>query len=367
MPKLETITIKGYKSIADLEDFALNDLNVIVGANGAGKSNFISFFRLLRSFMQGGLDAYVIEQGGADDMLHNGVKHTPRMEFKVMFGERGYEFNLSPTMTATLYSSYEARYYSKATHDWWVLNNRHSSESAMAKEATGDSYDARYSKPVYDAIMAWEVYHFHDTSNTAAMRRAEIVEDNARLRWNASNIAPYLLNLKNNHPEVYRQIVDVVRFVLPVFDDFLLLPQPMGPKTIVKLGWTQKGSDFPMQTYHLSDGTIRFICLATALLQHKLPSTIVLDEPELGLHPAAIGILAELIKAAATRTQVIVATQSPLLLDYFSAEDIIVATHKGGASHFSRLDAESLRGWLEEYTLGELWVKNVIEGGPQYV
>ena len=137
----------------------------------------------------------------------------------------------------------------------------------------------------------------------------------------------------------------------------------LGEATKVALSWQQKGSDFPMQPYHLSDGSIRFICLATALLQPSPPSMIIIDEPELGLHPEAIGILGELIQDAAKRTQVVIATQSPLLLDQFAIEDIIVVNRRGGQSTFERLERENYDQWLKDYSVGQLWTKNVIQGG----
>ena len=150
----------------------------------------------------------------------------------------------------------------------------------------------------------------------------------------------------------------------PFFDDFILEPNK---DENIRLNWRQKGlKDYPMRPSQLSDGSIRFICLATALLQPNPPSTIIIDEPELGLHPEAIGVLAELIKLAATRTQVIVATQSPLLLDQFAIDDIIVARRKDGASTFERLKQEDYEHWLEDYSVGELWTKNVIEGGTSH-
>ena len=105
----------------------------------------------------------------------------------------------------------------------------------------------------------------------------------------------------------------------------------------IRLRWQQKGSDYPLTPHHLSDGTIRFICLTTALLQPEPPSTIILDEPEPGLHPYAIEILAELIKSSSKRMQVIVSTQSPSLVDYFEPEEIVVVNRKDGASNFKRL------------------------------
>lgn len=365
--KLESVTINGYKSIQNLEAFPLRDLNVIVGSNGAGKSNFISFFKLLHSFVGDYLNEFVKNQGGADAVLYNGVKNTPEMRFELMFGQRGYRFSLQPTLENLLVSSGEARFYAPAAHPWWSLGASMTERCRMAMEATGNYSDTKYSKPVYQTIMSWKMYHFHDTSNTAGMRRYAMVEDNDRLRYNASNIAPYVLRLREEFPVAYKRLVDTVKFVLPTFDDFLLKVVQFGPESKVALSWRQKGSDYPMQPYHLSDGSIRFICLAAALLQPEPPDLIILDEPELGLHPAAIAILAELIITASKSSQLIVATQSPLLLDAFEAEDIIVASQKDGVSCFKRLDSESLRVWLDRYSMGELWVKNVIEGGPEYV
>ena len=172
------------------------------------------------------------------------------------------------------------------------------------------------------------------------MRRSEIVEDNKRLRGNASNIAPFLLSLRENNQKEYEEIRNAVRLVMPFFDDFILDVVKMGDAEKVGLSWKQKGSDFPMQPYHFSDGSIRFICLATALLQPVPPSIIVIDEPELGLHPAAVSMLAELIQAVSHKVQVIIATQSPMLIDHFSINDIIVMTRDNGASAVKRLNPD---------------------------
>jgi predicted ATPase len=217
---------------------------------------------------------------------------------------------------------------------------------------------------VYESVSSWTVYHFHDTSPLAQMRRDQPLRDWNRFRHDASNIAPFLLNLRDDEPGSYELIRDTVRLIAPFFDDFLLRPQTKGHDEQVRLEWQQKGSDFPFQPNHLSDGTIRFVCLATALLQPELPATVVIDEPELGLHPYAISMLADLIKSASERTQVIISTQSPTLLDYFEPEEVVVVNRKQGRSTFERLDADKLKAWLEDYSVGELWQKNVVQGGP---
>ncbi|MEN6331862.1 MAG: AAA family ATPase [Smithella sp.] len=363
---LRKLTILGFKSIKALEDFELSDLNVFIGGNGAGKSNLIDFFRLLRAIIDGTLNDYIIEGGGISDFLFNGRKVTSEMKFQMYFGVRGYRFTIKPGPSETCSLTKEARYYPGRSTSWWELGDSSDGSSMLVKEAKGNSRDSKYSIPVYNAILSWQIYHFHDTSKDSKMRHYEIIQDNKVLRFNASNIAPYLLQLRTKHPDVYSEILNSVRLVMPFFDDFLLDVREFGEKQAVNLSWKQKGSDYPMQPYHLSDGSLRFICLSTALLQPKPPSTIIIDEPELGLHPAAISILAELIQNASKRTQVIVATQSPALIDNFRVEDIIIVNRKDGASTFERLEEKDFNIWLETYSVGELWSKNVISGGPVY-
>ncbi len=371
MPQaLDKLTIKGFKSIESLEDFELRNLNVLIGSNGAGKSNFVDFFRLLRAMMElplphlqnSSLQAYIADGGGSDDFLFNGPKVTKYVEAVLLFGDNGYRFKLVPTSDETFIINDEAQ-YGKAS-GWRDLGAGHTTSRLLGERtepsAQGGPNAASY---VYEAIASWKIYHFHDTSSIAPVRRSESVEDCEYLRFDAANIAPFLLELKRSETKTYERIVESVRLVAPFFDDFLMRPNGQDK---VRLRWRQRGSDYPLKPHHLSDGTIRFICLTTALLQPDPPSTMILDEPELGLHPYAIEILAELIQATSTRTQVIVSTQSPALVDCFGPEDIVVVNRRKGASRFERLDASHLSTWLEDYSLGDLWRKNVIAGGPAH-
>ncbi len=360
---LDKITIKGFKSIRDLTDFKLTNLNVLIGSNGAGKSNFIDFFRLLRSICEDRLNNFIRNGGGISDFLFNGRKATKKLQFEMLFGKRGYRFSIVPTVKEQCTISEEARFYESGPSCWWKLGDSVDGNSLMVKEAKGDSRDSKYSKPVYEAVMSWQIYHFHDTSSTSGMRHSEIIQDNKYLRTDGSNIAPYLLGLKKFQPDIYNEIIDVIRLVIPFFNDFTLEPEEYGESKKVHLAWLQKGSDYPMQPYHFSDGSIRFICLATALLQPTPPSTIIIDEPELGLHPSAISILAELIQNASKRTQLIVATQSPSFIDNFAVKNIIIVNRNDGESTFCRLQEKDFNIWLKNYSVGELWAKNIISGG----
>lgn len=367
---LDKVTIKGFKSIKSLEDFKLRKLNVMIGGNGAGKSNFIDFFRMLRAMMElslpglerSNLQTFIQTGGGADDFLFNGPKITEQIEVKLVFGENGYRFTLTPTVDENFIINEEARIYKYSSAGWWSMGSGHSKPKLLKeKDEPGVAGRSSIASYVYDAIDSWRIYHFHDTGKNARMRRFEIVEDNEFFRFDAANIAPFLLNLREEERQSYNEIVEAVRLVTPFFYDFILRPNK---NEKVRLRWKQKGSDYPLKPHHLSDGTIRFICLVTALLQPDPPSTIIIDEPELGLHPYAIEILAELMQSASEKTQVIVSTQSPALIDNFKPKDVIVVNREGGASTFKRLDEKELSHWLEEYSLGDLWRKNIVVGGP---
>ncbi|WP_035240520.1 AAA family ATPase [Desulfobacter vibrioformis] len=372
---LDKLTVKGFKSIKELNEFKLGDLNVIIGANGAGKSNFVQIFRMLMAMTQKNLSRFILERGGADNFLFNGPKRTSTINMEFEFaslssfsaGSNSYRFELTPTADEEFLISEERKYINTN----WRLYGGPSKESRLYEERNEKSMNGERNGVghfVYESISNWMVYHFHDTGERSPMRRSEIVEDYHKLRGDAANIAPFLLHLKNEEyfSSYYKKIIDAVRLVIPFFDDFRLDVRKRGEAEKVRLSWSQKGSDFPMQPYHFSDGSIRFICLATALLQPSPPSTIIIDEPELGLHPAAIVVLAELIQAASKQTQVIVATQSPALIDQFGIEDIIVMNRRDGASTFERLKEKDFSAWLDDYSVGELWSKNVIAGGPVY-
>ena len=364
---IEKITLKGFKSIEHLEDFRLDKLNVLIGANGAGKSNFVSFFSLVREIAEGRLEKAINKAGGADIHLFLGPSITTTIEADLEFGANGYKFSLEPSTDNRLIFDNERIVYHadpgmRTTSVDTPIGQGHSESKLKAHAKSG--WNSEIAEHVYRAVSSWTVYHFHDTSPAALMRRDRPLRDWERYRDDASNIAPFLLNLKEDEAESYELIRDTVQLIAPFFDDFLLRPQKRGNDEQVRLEWRQKGSDFPFQPNQLSDGTMRFICLATALQQPEPPATVVIDEPELGLHPYAISMLADLIKSAAERTQVIVSTQSATLLDYFDPGEIIVANRERGRSVFERLDAESLGEWLEDYSVGELWQKNVVRGGP---
>ncbi|MEZ8025429.1 AAA family ATPase [Vibrio sp. 1F255] len=365
MSKIDRLTIKGFKSIRDLDKLQLNKLNVLIGANGVGKSNFVSYFRMLHELVEGRLQVWTSKQGGADRIVSYGVKETESLQTVIRFGDNGYLAELSPTaedaFTFTKEQLYfDGPYYGVTKPD---LGSGHK-ESNLKKEMSGGT-SASVASFCYAAISGWKVFHFHDTSDTAAVKRVGAVHDNESLRSDAANLTAYLFKLQRDNPEVYAQICKTVRLAVPFFDDFVLKPTQLSSgEEQIRLLWKQSDSDYPLWPSQLSDGSLRFICLVTALLQPNPPSTIIIDEPELGLHPYAITLLGALLRSASKRMQVIVSTQSVPLLNEFDLADLIVVERDNGASTFKRLDAEKFESWLDDYSVGELWEKNIIGGRP---
>ncbi len=371
---IKKLTIEGFKSIRKLEDFPLRALNVLIGANGAGKSNFVGFFRLLREMIEQRLQlALETTEGGADACLYLGPKITPHFAATLSFGQNGYEFSLVPALDNRLVFSEEAVVFYGFFDPVRIFLGSGHTESKLKKGKAGtEALDAllRAQFDAYNSVSSWVVYHFHDTSLSASVRRPRALNDNEVFRSNAENLAPFLFRIQQTNPTSYSRIRDVVRLAAPFFDDFSLRPMPATPD-MIQLEWRQRDSDYPFRANQLSDGTLRFICLATALLQPVPPPTVLFDEPELGLHPYALTLLGNLFQQAAVASgnnisrQVIVSTQFALLLNEFAPEDIIVVERTNGESTFRRLDSTHLSEWLEEYTLGELWQKHVLGGRPR--
>ncbi|MBN2003743.1 MAG: AAA family ATPase [Anaerolineae bacterium] len=373
MSALDHISIRGYKSIREL-DLDLRPLNVFIGPNGAGKSNLIGVFELLNQIVRGNLQVFIGEAGGADALLYFGRKTTGAIDLALTFFAQeaqehlrnSYHCRLLPTADDTLiFTAEECWFHDRQRFvDPYVesLGAGHR-ETRLSKVAL-QSPAITMADYIIRAMKSWRVYHFHDTSATAQIKFPGDIEDNVDLRDDASNLAAFLYMLHERHAAHYQKIVKSIQLVAPFFDDFDLKPSRLNPEKI-RLEWREKGSDAYFNAHALSDGTLRFMCLATLLQMPNPPATILIDEPELGLHPYAITLLAALLRSAATRTQVIVSTQSVTLVNQFAPEDIVVVERQDNQSVFRRPDVQALIEWLEEYGMGDLWEKNLLGGRPR--
>lgn len=360
--QIKQITIKGFKSIKD-SIISLKDINVFIGANGSGKSNFISIFDLLKSIIKKEFQYYILKNGGADTFLFNTSKETQEIVFIFEFGLNSYSFTLSFNTNDTLIFKSEDCNYNGSFKYNDSLGSGHL-ESLWDFNSEKNNI-RKYVKYVLQG-QVWRVYHFNNTNETSGIKKYSKVSNNENLLDDGSNIASFLYLLKTDYPSYYDNILRIVQIVAPYFNDFYLTPINNNEDIILK--WFQVGVEKPFSASQLSDGTLRFICLATLFLSPNelLPETIIVDEPELGLHPKAISLLGEIIKKASKEKQIIISTQSCELLDEFNVGDIIVCDrNKDGSSVFKRLDEKELEEWLkEDYSLSDLWKKNLFGGRP---
>ena len=363
--KLKSFTIKGYKTIKAIESFEPRPINILIGPNGAGKSNFISFFKFLSWMLNsdGKLQEHVAYLGGANDILHDGADVTKtidaQIELETASGFNEYQFSLMFAKPDKLvFKEEKYRYSAKrfdSRRDWSNCGVGH--EEAKLPDANNDS-----ARTILNLLRKLIVYQFHNTSDTAPMRLKWSQADGRWLKQNGENLGSFLYRIQNEEKPYYTRIVKYIRLVLPFFDDFDLYPE----FSQILLRWKEKGTNKVFNAGQASDGMLRTIALISLLGQNPkdLPAVLFLDEPELGLHPSAIDAVAGLIKAASSHCQVFVATQSISLVNNFELEDLVVIDRKGRNSEYHRPDSENLQAYLEEFSTGQIWEKNIIGGRP---
>ena len=372
MAKLKSITISGYRSLKHAE-LDIRPLNVLIGANGAGKSNVVSFFKVLNKLMAGRLQQYVASTGHASSNLYFGPKVTPQLEAKLQFEmDSGYintyRMQLSHASGDTLiftdeFLSFQSQEFTSPME--WNFTPGHS-ETRIGEMVNKPGPSGKTARVFRHLLNNCRVFHFHDTSSTARICNFGYVGASSPLLSDAGNLAAVLFRLESDKPDEFRRIVDTIRQIAPFFEGFALKPTGPGDKEII-LNWRHGESDMIFGPHQLSDGTLRAICLVALLMlpTNELPILVAIDEPELGLHPYALHILASLCQSASTRSQILISTQSSAFVSCFDPEHIVVVERENRSSVLNRLNKNDLEGWLEDYSLGEIWEKNIIGGGPR--
>lgn len=361
---IEQVIISNYKSIRNLE-LPLRTLNVLIGSNGVGKSNLISFFELAKAIIEQRFGSYTLEKGGIDNLLYRSRKESGYIKGLLDFDNtNAFFFELRPAQSNKGYIEESGDYFNKCRYKTKDYDSWHKTrwDSAVEESCLLDNSQWRAGY-IRNHFKSFTIYHFHDTSSKSPMRGECEINDNEFLRDNGANLAAYLYRLQQTDEKAFKLIEGVIKSIAPYFKQFKLRPNPTNPDRI-SLEWEEKDTDMYLNGYSFSDGTLRFIALATLLLQSNAPKVIIIDEPELGLHPAAINKFAEMIKKASFKSQIILSTQSTNLVNCFEPEDVIVVDRKDGQSAFKRLKNEDLAVWLDEYeySLSDVWEKNIIGG-----
>lgn len=360
---LHSIKIKNFKSIRETNDILIKPLNILIGSNGVGKSNFIIFFKFLNRLYQKQLQLYISRNGRADDFLYFGRKFSDYLYGKIVFDDEWkneYEFSMVSDQDNNLIFEFENSNYIRPNSNYANKNPISAGGNLESKIQDDSGSRNNYLRSQFEGF---KLFHFHDTSFNSKIKQPSNSLDYALLHEDGGNIAAFLYRLQHSNLQHFKVIENVIRSIAPFFDKFYLQPDEINSQQIY-LRWQEKGSEELFNAHNFSDGTLRMICLTTLLMQPELPNTIIIDEPELGLHPSAIQKLAAMLKIASINSQIIVSTQSINLVDQFSANDIIVVERENNQSVFKRQNEESLSVWREEYSLGELWSKNVLGGTP---
>ena len=360
---LERVTITGFKSIDSISVKLKPGLNILIGANGSGKSNFIETFAFVHTMVSQRLQRYVADKGGADAILHFGRDTTNSMHIKLeYFVEvedniiRAYEVHLRPNEQDKLFITSEISHY----HDRDKYPDSYDNPIARNQFESGLADDThRTSREMLDILNAYRIYHFHDASPSSPPRRQSKRADSQYLKSNGSNLAAWLYHLKEMHSESFDLIESLVRQVSPFFGAFVLRTTDSAGLHI-RLEWEARDRDDHFDVAAMSDGTVRFICLACLLLQPNPPPLILIDEPELGLHPKAVTILAGMLRSASAATQLIVSTQSVTLVNHFDRSHVWCVDHIDDGTSLRSLANKRLIGWLEGYGVGDAWENNLV-------
>ena len=363
--KLKSFTIKGFKRIKAIENFHSHPINVLIGPNGAGKSNFISFFKFLSWMLNsdGKLQEYVAYLGGANDILYDGADITKSidayLELETESGINEYSFSLMFAKPDKLVFKEEKYRFGRKNPNselqWSTCGTGH-------LEAKLPDVSNKTAPVILNILKKLIVYQFHNTSDTAPMRLKWSAADGRWLKQNGENLGSFLYRLQNEEKPYYMRIVKFIRLIMPFFDDFELYDE-FGQ---ILLRWKEKGTSKVFNAGQASDGMLRTIALISLLAQNPkdLPAVLFLDEPELGLHPSAIDAVAGLIKTASNHCQVFIATQSISLVNNFEIDDLVVIDRKGRSSEYTRPDKEHLKAYLNDFSTGQIWEKNIIGGRP---
>jgi len=352
---MDTVTIKGYKSFVETS-MDLRPINILIGANGSGKSNFLSLFEMLGAIYDQRLMQYVALRGGVDKFLHQGRKVTDTISVDVVAGRNSYSVSLKESDGKFVISSEMLGF--KFWEGWDYSNIASYENEARVKEHRR----LKRGEYIREYLSQIKKFHFHDTgSKSPFASESHITNDSCFFYEQGQNIAAILYKIQRESPKSYSRIVKIIQSVAPYFNDFDFI---LSEAEKVRLQWHDKYSSMLYGPSDLSDGTIRFIALTTLFLQPNLPKVIIIDEPELGLHPLAIQKLSGLIKSASRMgTQIIIATQSVDLISNFDPEDIITVDQVEGQSILKRLSSDELKHWLDDYSLGDLWKQNILKGG----
>lgn len=362
--RIRSVTIEGFRSLRNIKNLELPQLAVLIGANGSGKSTLIRFFEMLSWMLKSKkLQEFVVRHGGGDDQFFMGSRKTPRIHAEIRLdtavGSNDFRFDLMHLSAGdTLMVSNEAYRFAPSglpsEAQWTELFD-------IGKESKLPDQKNKTAKTICNLLRQCSTYQFHDTSANASIHNRWDVTESFRLRSDGGNLAAVLLDLQTTDSKRYQLITRQIQRVLPTFKEFVL--EPEAGKILLR--WMGQHSDKIFGSHLTSDGSLRLFCLLTLLNLpiSRLPDVMFFDEPELGLHPHAITLVAEMLRRLSKTRQIFIATQSPYMVDCFDLENIIVASANYGETVLRSLSRDKYQEWLDdEYQISDIWLKESVGG-----
>jgi predicted ATPase len=395
---ITSLTIKGYRSLKDVT-IPLGPLNVMIGPNGGGKTNIMDVLALLQEAATGSLSDAIDRRGpirsllfaggaksievaveislppgfrralrsGAQKTLRYAVTLAPAGGGYYVKSERMWSDDVRKALGFPVFAGRGvlARATQTAAKTFLAEHQMTPAELALSRPDSVLSPVARLRLTFLKKVLgrAVCVYGLPDTRTDAPMRQPQVARMESVLKRDSSNLPAVLqlISQSDRYEHMYEDIESELRAGFPQEFRGLKFPSSGGDGRIA-MRWREKAfPDRSFDAYEISDGTINFVRLATLLAGSTTPQVVCIDEPEVGLHPRLIRLVAEMLQANAGPRQFIVATHSPALVDKLNPEEVLVVEKTEGATQVRRLDPDDLKHWLDKFSLGELWQTGQLE------
>jgi len=374
---LKKLSVKGYRKLLDME-LEMRPFAVLIGANGSGKTSILELMELLSRAATGHLNDFVVSHGGFRalltrkeitelvlsvemtyeppenirqdyDIRHDQARYTLRL------AEQGYGYRIVDE-----YAGYDKHNF--LGDPFLAFGNNDISHEALLSHLRGTRINSDLN-PIWDAYATQFASASYFASNfkvNGVVKEAQRLTPTMSPGGSGEFLLSYLYNLREQHPEAYKELERVLASAFPLFTKLTL---PLVANGTVGLEWWEERLSGSLSSFQLSEGTLRFVWLAAALLMPEPPAITVIDEPETSLHPELLRLLVSLMRDASRRTQLIVATHSDRLVTLLDpAEVVIMDATEDDFAMATWADTLDLDEWLQEYTLGEVWRKGIMGG-----
>ena len=400
----DCIKIEGFRSFKKVE-LEMPRLAVLIGPNGGGKSNFVDLLMLMAEAGNGELAVGVNKRGGFRNIAFG---FEPTGEVLVEFSFKGLrdpasEMEPLPPLITLAKKPFDITYrvtlrglgvnfrvWEEQLHQVsvdpeqitfeidrdatrtlfkWRIISQEGEEPKSVEDvelAISQVKDANKFRPpyaVFQELRQWAFYRDIDVGPESPVRQPVLIRPATRLLSDGTNLSSVFFTIQQEHPDDWDDILGILKTAYP---DFVKLTVPAGGGDgKVHLRWFERPNEKQgLSANLLSDGTLKLLCLVAILKSPNPPPLICIDEPELGLHPDWIELVAELMQDAATRTQVIVATHSPQIVAKLDPDQVIVTEKVEAETHLTQLKTRDLEKWLKDFSLAELWLSGEIGGRP---